>query len=204
MNVFSYNLPIAAIDLDTIIGVIIFISIIGRLIGSKNKKNTDSTTDETSVPGKTGNVSDAQEELQAFLNTLAGIPQEPKPVPPPPPVPIQTPPAKQKQIQVETTSSLQQSRPVVPAQKMHIVRPSAQPPVRHAVPTTRKHSVAPPLPPIPRSATAVRAARKTLDKYDVKEHSGSATLLRRDISDKSSLRKFIVLKEILDKPLALR
>ncbi len=172
MYLLLQNMPLAGLDLETIvIGLIIFGSIIGKIkkASNTNARNQKGATGQSGAPSSTPSKSttEVQTELENFLRTLVGG-NAPVTAPPPMPTAIkQTPPPRKK--------------------------PLAPPPPQKSAGTLT-----------PKNIIDDHTCEATMELKTLKREPEFAKSISTDLRKNISLRKAIVLREILNPPVALR
>ncbi len=173
-------LPIAASDMDMIIGIIAVIGwIVAQVMGKK--KAGDKTEP---VPGETVAPDNPQDELRKFFEEMEKTlkpAEQPRTVPPPP---LPSPPLQTKPLQAKP----RRERPV--AVHTHTVEsvPAYPSPLESAQEAARVFM----------RAAERAAAVPTIPKVP------KPTLVLEGFHDRVALRKMIVTMEVLGKPVALR
>lgn len=208
MSMFLPSVPVAMIDLETIIiGLVIFGSVVSKIMKARNQ---DGKTQQGEVgragpppaPAARRDISGAQDELEAFLKSLNSasepIPVAPAASPPPSPKPvvrIQTPqpvvriqapqPVLKRQTQFDRPAPSSPSHP-------HRSQPVSikTKPQRLEAPYRQESHISDPMLSY-NHAKCLHMAKFT-------------KAVRKDLLDVDSIRKAIVLQEILSAPIALR
>lgn len=185
--------PLAAIDIESIIiGLVIFGSIVGKIMkatksdGSKQKGASARTRAPSASPSK--RISNAQSELEAFLSTLnnAAAPQKAQAAPPPPP-PVPRP-TERRQAPPRP--------PTVRRAKPQYIKQTTLPKV---------HMQAPAEPDCDERDHTDQEVSTDLHAYcESSGRSAFAESIGDDLINKQSIRKAIILREILGPPVALR
>ena len=176
MNVF----PIAASDMDVVIGIIAVVGwILSQVLGRK-KGGDPSAAPPDGEPTPSANP---QDELRKFFEEMGKTvkPQaEVKPVPPPPPLPSRAHTQQKRERPIPRIRKQEEPRPQVLTRPEPVVMaPSAlfnEPEIaqRYALPAT------------------------------VTSSANRVSLLMPEIQDPTALRKMIITMEVLGKPVALR
>jgi hypothetical protein len=168
-------LPIAASDMDVIIGIIAVIGwIVAQVMG---KKKAGDKTEPT--PGETALPTDPQDELRKFFEEMEKTlkPAEQPRTVPPPPLPTPRPHPKPRWDRpVATQSHAVESVPAYPPSLQ-----SAQEAARVFMKAAERAAAVPTIPTVPKP-----------------------TLVLEGFHDRLALRKMIVTMEVLGKPVALR
>lgn len=168
--------PIAASDMDVIIGIIAVIGwILAQVLGRK-KGNGPSEQ----APPDSGAPVDPQDELRKFFEEMEKTlkPQpEPVPQPAPPPPPVRVKPSKRhRQVHREEPPPVD-------------VGPSLKAPVESAAQA---------------SVAFMQAAQKMTEASVVPSLAYPALVRPEELKDPATLRKMVVAMEVLGKPVALR
>lgn len=192
MEALTENISVAGIDPDLIIVAVIIVgSIIGQIMkaakgGTPAKRQGAEPGGENTPPATNRNVTDAQRELEEFLQSLAGVPkQQPASPPTPPPIKKTTPAASQKR---------------------HTPPPVKKPPLpqQRRKPAPAIQPQRPVLSQVKLQSSPVTADITTLGMGGSAKHSKLRRLLNKDLQSSDSLRKAIVLREVFGPPLGLR
>ena len=193
---------------DFIVFIIIAAGIIGQILKARAKAKGGPDSGPTS-PSRPGSGS-PEDELREFLQSLTG--EVPPPKPPPPAAPPRLPPPVPAAPPIRTRTPA--PRRVTPPQPAPVRPTPARPaPVRPAAPRVQvtlprpaaPAAAPPPVPPKRRKPMAEPAP--AMEAYRSPRSKARAHLratLGADLIDKDSLRKAIVLREILDRPVGAR
>jgi hypothetical protein len=167
-------LPIAASDMDVIIGIIAVIGwIVAQVMGKKKAGDKAEPT-----PGETALPTDPQDELRKFFEEMEKTlkPAEPPRTVPPPVLAPRHHPKPRRDRPVATQSHTVESVPAYPPPLQ-----SAQEAARVFMKAAERAAAVPTIPTVPKP-----------------------TLVLEGFHDRLALRKMIVTMEVLGKPVALR
>lgn len=190
MHSVIYSFPVAAINIDMLIGIFVLLSIIGRMMKARKPEEEQQSTPQPNASRRP--ASDPQAELEEFLKSLVGAPNltgsQPVKTPPAPPSPVKRPPpppsnalnyAKRKS---PPHNPRKQTSPA-PERKALPIQPARNRPAMKQVELHNNRIIV-----APKAAGGVR-----------KQH-----YLFKELSCRKNIRKAVVLREILGPPLALR